>query len=190
MQISFKLKDGEKFNFNVIEKSFTIGRSQNCRIAIPSVTFSRQHCLVEIIDDEIFITDTGSSNGVYINRKRIPVNVPTPYKKKEHLSIGDAEVKFEQPDQVETVALQLGTQPQLELKQFKPKSYYNPVSARIHRKQRRMSKEEEDEKQSLLDPINLLVITLIVVGIFIYRQKAIKEVAPVRKAAQSTEAGL
>lgn len=49
----------------------TIGRSAECDIAVPVEEISRRHALVKPVADGLMIEDLGSSNGTYINNKRI-----------------------------------------------------------------------------------------------------------------------
>lgn len=175
MRVTITLKHGEQRAFKVLDRSFTIGRSQGCSIVLPYDTFSRQHCLVELLDEDYFITDLGSSNGVSINGKRIEANVPHPFQLNEHLSLGDAVLRI-QDGTVPEMKLSLGTQPDMVFKELKPRNNYNPISGRSSRTRKRQSIEAE--KKSALDPVNLLVVILIVAAVFFYRQQVSKEVQP------------
>jgi pSer/pThr/pTyr-binding forkhead associated (FHA) protein len=48
-----------------------IGRQTDCSIRIPAASVSRRHCEVVIDDDEVYVKDLGSSNGTYVNGKRV-----------------------------------------------------------------------------------------------------------------------
>lgn len=88
MNLSIVLLDGEKLNFNIKKDSCVIGRSPQCDVVIQHEAMSRKHCLLEVKQGEIFVTDLGSSNGVSIEGQRIPVNTPTPYQTYFSLSFG------------------------------------------------------------------------------------------------------
>jgi pSer/pThr/pTyr-binding forkhead associated (FHA) protein len=177
VQLKFTTKDGENFTFKVYERSFSIGRSQDCRVSVPSASFSRRHCLIEEISDQVFITDTGSSNGVFINGSRIHPNIATPFDLRDKITIGDVDLKIQFSEKIPEINLELGTQPNIELAAFKPKTFFNPISARTpKRKQRLMDDEDNREKASLFDPINILVFILILGGVLFYRHKAMKEI--------------
>jgi pSer/pThr/pTyr-binding forkhead associated (FHA) protein len=90
MKLNFKLVDGSEQNFSVTEEKIVVGRSKNCHVVIPFDGFSRQHCLIEVEQGEIFITDLNSSNGVYINENRISAQKRVPYKTCLPLAIGGA----------------------------------------------------------------------------------------------------
>lgn len=180
MQLTFTTKDGEVFVFKVFEKSFSVGRSQDCRVSVPSASFSRRHCLIEDVKDHYLITDTNSSNGVFINGSRISPNVATPFTLQDKISIGDVELRIRFSEEIpETTNLELGTRPDIEMAVFKPKTFYNPISARTpRRKQRELDEEDNREKASLLDPVNVVVFILIIAGLLFYRHRAMKEISP------------
>lgn len=67
----------ETFTHHTEENSVRIGRSNKCEFNIPREDLSREHCLFEIIDDEYFVTDLGSKNGITVDRVRIEVNTRT-----------------------------------------------------------------------------------------------------------------
>ena len=48
-----------------------IGRDEAARIRIPLGAVSRKHCEIKIEDDEVVVQDLGSSNGTYVNGKRV-----------------------------------------------------------------------------------------------------------------------
>ena len=54
--------------------SIKIGRSLKCEFTVPLEDLSREHCLLELIDGDFYITDLNSSNGVWVDRERIVPN--------------------------------------------------------------------------------------------------------------------
>lgn len=48
-----------------------IGRHTDCKVRIPDPSVSRQHCEISVADGKIMLRDLGSSNGTFVNRKRI-----------------------------------------------------------------------------------------------------------------------
>ncbi len=66
--------DDETFTFPE-EGKITIGRiGHNADVEIDDRTVSRQHGVIEIVDNRYFIQDLNSSNGIYVNRKRVVSN--------------------------------------------------------------------------------------------------------------------
>ncbi len=49
----------------------TIGRSADSTILLNSNRVSRQHALIEAIDNQIILTDRNSGNGTFVNRQRV-----------------------------------------------------------------------------------------------------------------------
>ncbi len=57
----------------------TIGRSTECDIALPQDNhLSRLHCRVSYMQGMLILRDCGSSNGTYLNGKRIEKDVMLP----------------------------------------------------------------------------------------------------------------
>ncbi len=56
--------------------SIKVGRSLKCQFSVPLEDLSREHCMVEVKGEDIFITDLGSSNGVWVNRSRLEQHRP------------------------------------------------------------------------------------------------------------------
>jgi pSer/pThr/pTyr-binding forkhead associated (FHA) protein len=65
-------KDGERRDFPVSDKQTILGRRQDCQLRIPTKDVSRQHCALLLTEDrKIVAKDLGSSNGTFVNGKRI-----------------------------------------------------------------------------------------------------------------------
>ena len=62
---------GQRKNFPVRTAVTVIGRGENCDLRIPLVSVSRRHCEISISGDQIKAKDLASSNGTYVNNKRI-----------------------------------------------------------------------------------------------------------------------
>lgn len=55
-----------------------LGRSQNCDIIIPGTHVSRQHAELYFQSGKLHVKDLGSSNGTFVNRKKIDDSVVNP----------------------------------------------------------------------------------------------------------------
>ena len=64
-------KDDERREFPLEDEKTIIGRRQDCQLRIPTKDVSRQHCLVLVENDALVAKDLGSSNGTFVNGKRI-----------------------------------------------------------------------------------------------------------------------
>src|SRR5437588_5037530 len=62
---------GREFVFDQHD-TFLIGRSESAHLYLPEDRFfSRNHCLIEIAPPRCFLRDLGSTNGTYVNGRRV-----------------------------------------------------------------------------------------------------------------------
>jgi pSer/pThr/pTyr-binding forkhead associated (FHA) protein len=78
-------KGDERRDFPVTEERSVIGRRQDCQLRIPTRDVSRQHCELLKQNNELLVKDLGSSNGTFVNGKRI---AESPLKAGDRLRIG------------------------------------------------------------------------------------------------------
>jgi pSer/pThr/pTyr-binding forkhead associated (FHA) protein len=64
-------KDGERKDFPLEKDKTVVGRHEDCDYRIPVSQVSREHCEIEITEDEVILRDLKSSNGTYVNNKRV-----------------------------------------------------------------------------------------------------------------------
>lgn len=64
-------QSGEQIEVALKHPKTIIGRHTDCQIRIPDVSVSRQHCEIAVADGRVVVRDLGSSNGTYVNRRRI-----------------------------------------------------------------------------------------------------------------------
>ena len=77
MKIEFRDLQGNFSYYDVRLPNFTVGRSRKCHVTIPDESISREHLKIEVKKDgDAVVTDLGSSNGTYINDKRMTANIP------------------------------------------------------------------------------------------------------------------
>ena len=57
--------------FAVPEGGLRLGRSSTCEISIPDPALSRTHCLAEVRDDGLWVTDLASANGTFVNGEQM-----------------------------------------------------------------------------------------------------------------------
>lgn len=68
--VMFK-ENGERKDFALRNQSTIVGRKDDCDIRIPLKEVSRQHAEITITRHGVHVKDLGSSNGTYVNNKRI-----------------------------------------------------------------------------------------------------------------------
>lgn len=63
--------DGSSKDIPLPPDGVIIGRDPAAKLRIPMAAVSRKHCQLKIDDDELVVTDLGSSNGTYVNGRRV-----------------------------------------------------------------------------------------------------------------------
>jgi predicted component of type VI protein secretion system len=71
----FVLPDGAQKELALKKSRFVLGRQEGVQIRLNSASISRQHCEFVVDDAGIAIKDLGSSNGTYVNKRRITQTV-------------------------------------------------------------------------------------------------------------------
>ncbi|HEY7115564.1 MAG TPA: FHA domain-containing protein [Tepidisphaeraceae bacterium] len=70
--------DGERRSFSISRDMTVIGRRQDCDLMIPLGEISRKHCRIIRDADSLRIEDLGSSNGTFVNGRRVQEAVLEP----------------------------------------------------------------------------------------------------------------
>lgn len=78
-------KDDERREFPLGAAKTILGRRQDCHLRIPTRDVSRRHCEVSYDDQEVTVRDLGSSNGTFVNGKRVAETTLQPG---DRLSVG------------------------------------------------------------------------------------------------------
>ena len=63
--------DGERKSFSITRDVTVMGRREDCDFRIPLGDISRKHCRLIKEENVLKVEDLGSSNGTYVNGKRI-----------------------------------------------------------------------------------------------------------------------
>ncbi len=71
MKISIQIDAIKRIDLETKKKSVSVGRSQDCDLVVPHTSVSRKHCQIDEVEGRLYITDLGSSNGTFINGKRL-----------------------------------------------------------------------------------------------------------------------
>jgi predicted component of type VI protein secretion system len=69
---------GERRDFAITRNRALIGRNTECDIRVPLGMVSRRHCELVLQNDQAVVRDLGSSNGTYVNNKRIQESALAP----------------------------------------------------------------------------------------------------------------
>jgi pSer/pThr/pTyr-binding forkhead associated (FHA) protein len=63
--------DGSRRSFPLPGGTSMIGRREDCHLRIPLGEVSRRHCQIETREEALLLRDLGSSNGTYVNGRRV-----------------------------------------------------------------------------------------------------------------------
>ena len=63
--------NGQRRDFPIVNDVTVIGRSEGCDLRVPIVSASRRHCELTISGGQAKLKDLDSSNGTYVNNKRV-----------------------------------------------------------------------------------------------------------------------
>src|SRR5215212_5113954 len=75
-------------SFPLTKDRTTLGRNTDCDIPLAGKQISRQHAHIYRQEHDFFIEDLGSSNGTFVNGKRLPGHAPTSLTERDTFQIG------------------------------------------------------------------------------------------------------
>lgn len=85
--------EGSKRWVNVGAAALTLGRSPPADLVVPDETASRTHCRVEVLKGTLYVTDLGSTNGTFIDGRKISAR--TGLKSGSAIQIGGQVIGYE-----------------------------------------------------------------------------------------------
>jgi pSer/pThr/pTyr-binding forkhead associated (FHA) protein len=94
MKLHYSKQDGASKEFDIGERSITIGRSPDADIILLDDKVSRVHCGIRLWDGEFYIKDLKSKNGTFVNGRRVEV---AKLKASDVIKVGSYTFTFEQP---------------------------------------------------------------------------------------------
>lgn len=71
LSVTIREKDGEERRLVFENREVTIGRAKGCEILLPRSNISKKHARLVDKDDKIVLVDLRSTNGTYVNGRRI-----------------------------------------------------------------------------------------------------------------------
>jgi adenylate cyclase len=98
--LTIPLNDGEQDVLLENGNAWRLGRSSDNQIRVPSELVSRQHALVQRMENgDYCLFDLGSRNGTFLNGIR--VTIPAPLNDGDQISLGDFHITFHCPTRVD-----------------------------------------------------------------------------------------
>lgn len=80
-------RNGKRKDIPISEKDIIIGRQPDCNIRVLKSSVSRRHCKVTLVDNKVTVSDLKSSNGTFVNNKKI--KAPTRVHPGDILTVAD-----------------------------------------------------------------------------------------------------
>lgn len=198
MKLIFNLPEGKVEEFTVDKSIVTIGRGNVCDVVLPFEGFSRKHAQIELAEGEIFVTDLGSTNGVYIDGSRITPGVRTQMQSFLTLQIGpaqqvevidDYQVIPERPIQSQA---RERTRSQIQRKEISEHTKTTQMDPKLLKKNPEKAKKETSDSQNKM---SMILLPIIILGGAIYyfyfmNTDAPEEIPQVPQGTQSSVAPL
>jgi len=83
-----------------------VGRSGSCTVVLDVESISRRHCSLLVSGDEVRILDLGSTNGTWLNGRRLQAKEPTSIEVGDRLEVGEVVYKLLREGDVEAAYLE------------------------------------------------------------------------------------
>lgn len=69
--VLIRFRGGQRRELPLTGERLVVGRRPDCDVRIPTLDVSRQHCELRVTDDSVKVKDLNSSNGTFVNGKRV-----------------------------------------------------------------------------------------------------------------------
>lgn len=76
-----------------VSDEMTVGRAEGCAVSLDDTFASQLHARIFRRENEFFVEDLGSTNGTFLNRKR--VHGPVPIRKNDRLQVGNTVLELQ-----------------------------------------------------------------------------------------------
>jgi serine/threonine protein kinase len=83
--------------FHPIHGSATLGRGSSCEILLPDPLLSRHHARLYAAGGAVFVEDNGSTNGTFVNGRRLKGKEPVRLAEGDEITLGDTRIAVMQP---------------------------------------------------------------------------------------------
>lgn len=83
-----------------------LGRSEFCTVVLDIESISRRHCSILVSGDDVRILDLGSTNGTWLNGRRLQSKEPTPIEVGDRVEVGEIVYKLLREGDVEAAYLE------------------------------------------------------------------------------------
>lgn len=88
------------------EGETVIGRSESCEVVLDVESISRRHCSLLVVGPEAHLLDLGSTNGTWVNGRRLPSGEPAALEVGDRIELGEVVYKLLRQGDVEAAYLE------------------------------------------------------------------------------------
>lgn len=149
-----------------LKGSMLLGRSKECDICIPASHLSRKHAKFTVTTTGLHVEDLGSSNGTFINGKRID---RVPLHHGDEVSFDTLRFRVERQNQTEDVTTLRPALDETQIRKAVSQDQLQSANSRkappVRPKGPTQIKSGSNNEESAADTIKLLVSALLIVGV-------------------------
>jgi pSer/pThr/pTyr-binding forkhead associated (FHA) protein len=92
-KIEIRYPDGRAETITLTRERTVIGRSPSADIRVNDNRVSREHCVIELDGNRLYVTDLGGSNGTWVGSAKLLANVREPFPQEAVLHVGPAQLR-------------------------------------------------------------------------------------------------
>jgi hypothetical protein len=181
MKVSIVTISGQKIDTIISASEATIGRSVKCDVVVPDESLSRQHCKIEVENGNFFVTDLGSTNGVYVDGEKIEANARTAFYSYNQLNLGPLECVVEENNsnhsQSKSSQKMVNAEDDDESKTIVHKRSVSDVARETARRPMRKPPPKKENIQGKKASLGMILPVLVILGA-IYYYRTTDEVVP------------
>lgn len=172
MKITTTLFNEEPQEHLLDNSTITVGRSPQCEVVINHESMSRKHCLIEVEDGKIYVSDLGSTNGVTIDGQRLKPNEKTFYLNSLPLVIGAATVTIDLTEDKTPIVQKITPAKAITKESSRERTSTLELETKQLKTQKKKStapQEDKDKDKKKKEVMAAIVVALIlVIAIFLY----------------------
>ncbi len=94
LEVVVRLPNGKRTTYPLTDTPLLVGRRPDCQIVLPDPKVSRRHLQIQRRGDEVVLIDQNSSNGVFLQGRRILPQTPAVWRVGETVRVGSVELRL------------------------------------------------------------------------------------------------
>lgn len=97
LEVEVRLPNGKRATYPLRDEPLLVGRRPDCHIVLPDPKVSRRHLQIQKQGDQVVLIDQNSSNGVFLQGRRIPPQTPVAWPGGQTVRLGSVELRLLTP---------------------------------------------------------------------------------------------